>query len=91
MIKWVKKQLGAFVLATSSVERNSLGQEGLSLDINEHEEQSHKKGTLEYALIQGEVTQEVRDLRWRMYKVLNASDKMIVSTQISINQRVNRV
>jgi hypothetical protein len=74
MIKWVKRQVAAFSLAMASVEKNALSQSGKDFDLNEREEQSHKKGTLEYALIQGEVTQEVRDLRWRMYKVLEATD-----------------
>ena len=74
MIKWVKRQVAAFSLAMASVEKNALSQSGKDFDLNEREEQSHKKGTLEYALIQGEVTQEVRDLRWRMYKILEASE-----------------
>lgn len=74
MKKWVKRQMATLSLAMASVEKNALTQVGKDLDLNEREEQSHKKGTLEHALIQGEVTQEVRDLRWRMYKVLEASD-----------------
>lgn len=74
MVKWIKRQVAAFSLAMASVEKNALSQVGKDFDLNEREEQSHKKGTLEYALIQGEVTQEVRDLRWRMYKMLEASE-----------------
>lgn len=74
MINWIKRQAAALTLAMASVEKNALSQSGKDFDLNEREEQSHKKGTLEYALIQGEVTQEVRDLRWRMYKVLDATD-----------------
>lgn len=74
MINWIKRQAAALTLAMASVEKNALSQSGKDFDLNEREEQTHKKGTLEYALIQGEVTQEVRDLRWRMYKVLDATD-----------------
>ena len=74
MINWIKRQAAALSLAMASVEKNALSQSGKDFDLNERQEQSHKKGTLEYALIQGEVTQEVRDLRWRMYKVLEATD-----------------
>lgn len=74
MIKWFKKNLAAFSLAMSSVEKNTLTQDGLIFDIGEREEQSYKKGTLEYALVNGEVTQEVKDLRWRMYKMLETSE-----------------
>ena len=74
MVKWFKKNLAAFSLAMSSVEKNTLSQNGLTFDIGEREEQSYKKGTLEYALVNGEVTQEVKDLRWRMYKMLQSSE-----------------
>tara|TARA_Y100001937_G_scaffold126463_1_gene195807 strand:- start:8131 stop:9117 length:987 start_codon:yes stop_codon:yes gene_type:complete len=74
MIKWFKKNLAAFSLAMSKVEKNTLTQDGLSLDVGEREEQSYKKGTLEYALVKGEVTQEVKDLRWRMYKMIESSE-----------------
>ena len=80
MRKWINRQIGAFALATASVEQNALGQEGFTMDMGEREEQSHKKGTLEYALVKGEMTQEVVDLRWRMYKMLDASDKIIVTS-----------
>lgn len=79
-MKWVKRQVAVLSLAMAGVEKNALSQVGRDIDLNEREEQSHKKGTLEYALVQGEVTQEVRDLRWRMYKMLDASDKIIVTS-----------
>ena len=69
-MKWIKRQIAAFSLAMSSVEKNTLSQQGLTVDAGVNSEQSHKKGTLEYNLINGEVTQEVKDLRWRMYKIL---------------------
>lgn len=85
MKKWIKRQMATLSLAMASVEKNALTQIGKDLDLNEREEQSHKKGTLEHALIQGEVTQEVRDLRWRMYKVLEASDDL-TTTIIGYNE-----
>ena len=80
MVNWLKKQMAVIALATSSVEKNALGQNGLTVDTGVSTEQSHKKGTLEHNLINGEVTQEVKDLRWRMYKMLDASDKIIVTS-----------
>jgi len=74
MLKWFKRQIATLSLAIANVEKNALSQIGKDLDLNENQEQSHKKGTLEHSLIQGEVTQEVRDLRWRMYKMLEASE-----------------
>tara|TARA_R100000544_G_C2225769_1_gene60570 strand:+ start:867 stop:1826 length:960 start_codon:yes stop_codon:yes gene_type:complete len=79
MNKWIKRQIAAFSLAMSSVEKNTLSQQGLTVDAGVNSEQSHKKGTLEYNLINGEVTQEVKDLRWRMYKILGAVDKVKVN------------
>ena len=78
-MKWIKRQIAAFSLAMSSVEKNTLSQQGLTVDAGVNSEQSHKKGTLEYNLINGEVTQEVKDLRWRMYKILGAVDKVKVN------------
>lgn len=101
MIKWLKKQVAAFSLAMAGVEKSALTQSGRNLNLNEREEQSYKKGTLEYALVQGEVTQEVKDLRWRMYKMLQASNSLttiitgydedgmpITKTETSKKQRV---
>tara|TARA_R110000796_G_scaffold61077_2_gene141410 strand:- start:53186 stop:54145 length:960 start_codon:yes stop_codon:yes gene_type:complete len=78
-MKWIKRQIAAFSLAISSVEKNTLSQQGLTVDAGVNAEQSVKKGTLEHSLIQGEVTQEVKDLRWRMYKILGAVDKVKVN------------
>jgi hypothetical protein len=73
--KWIKKQLTAVVLATGSVEENMLSQGGGSSESDVSSERSHKQGTLSDALSRGELTQEVRDLRWRMYKVLDETSK----------------
>ena len=70
----MKKQFRNFVtglsMALSSVEKNALKRtdELLSSDITAT--QRHSQGTLADALINGEVTQEVENLRWRMHKVL---------------------
>tara|TARA_R100000900_G_scaffold72388_2_gene57081 strand:- start:8705 stop:9664 length:960 start_codon:yes stop_codon:yes gene_type:complete len=79
MMNWIKRQMAVFSLAVSSVEKNTLGQQGLVVNDGVNAEQSHKKGTLEYNLINGEVTQEVKNLRWRMYKILGAVDKVKVN------------
>lgn len=60
-------------LATSSVEKNALSQDGGKITDNTSQVQRHRQGTLADALNRGELTQEVKDLRWRMYKVLDAS------------------
>lgn len=63
-----------FALATSSVEKNALSQDGGKEITNTSQIQRHKQGTLSDALIRGELTQEVKDLRWRMYKVADESE-----------------
>jgi hypothetical protein len=73
---WLKKQMTAIALATADVEKNALTQGGAGeLGSGTNQERRHKQGTLSDALSRGELTQEVRDLRWRMYKVLDATEK----------------
>ena len=71
--KWLSKQIGALMLATAKVEQNALGQEGQTLSTENGKFQRHTQGTLADDLKQGKITQEVKDLRWRMYKILDAS------------------
>lgn len=74
---WFKKQAAALAVATSKVEKNALGQEGKQAEdldaagvVNPTEQQS-----LMEALRQGVVNEEVRQLRWRMYKIERAADR----------------
>ena len=71
--KWLNRQIGAVMLATAKVEQNALSQEGQSLSAENGKFQRHTQGTLADDLKQGKISQEVKDLRWRMYKVLDAS------------------
>lgn len=75
MKNWFKKQIGAFMLATSKVEQNALSQDGETLSNETSKHQRHNQGTLADDLKQGVVTVEVENLRWRMYKVLDAVNK----------------
>lgn len=61
-------------MALVGVEKNALSQTGGKLDNNVAEEQRHTQGQLADALKHGEVTQEVINLRWRTYKILQACD-----------------
>lgn len=72
MKNWIKRQAAYLALAMAGVEKNALGQKGESLDDNINQERRHSQGTLADSLVHGEVTQEVMDLRWRTYKILNA-------------------
>jgi len=77
---WFKRQMTALSLATANVEKNALGQETIDLGTDTGNYQRHNQGTLADSLIQGELTEEVKNLRWRILKVLDASDKMIISS-----------
>lgn len=74
--KWVKQKMAIASLAMAGVEKNLLKQNGGDASQNIASEQSHMKGTVLDDLKQGRVSQEVMDLRWRMYKVLAASEKI---------------
>lgn len=74
--KWLSRQIGSIMLATAKVEQNALSQEGQALGNESSKFQRHSQGTLADDLVNGVITQEVKDLRWRMYKVLEASAKV---------------
>lgn len=72
--KWFKKNLGILSLAMSNVEKNALSQtgQGLSSDITQTRRMT--EGQLADSLVNGEVTQEVLNLKWRTYKILKATE-----------------
>lgn len=65
--------LSSIALAFSSVEKNLLGQESKNLISDVSHERKQTVSNLAEALTKGEVNMEVRNLRWRMYKILQAS------------------
>jgi len=72
--KWFNQKLGILSLALSNVEKNALTQtgEGLSADVNQTMRLS--QGKLSDSLVNGEITQEVMNLKWRTYKILRATE-----------------
>jgi len=72
--KWIGKNLGVLSLALSNVEKNALSQtgEGLSSDVTQTRRMT--QGQLADSLINGEITQEVLNLKWRTYKILKATE-----------------
>lgn len=78
IINWIRKQATALTLAMSNVEKNAFSQNGEQLGQNVALERKHSQGTLADDLLRGELTQEVKDLRWRTYKVIQASEKVNV-------------
>lgn len=75
---WFKKKVAAISIALSNVEKNVFGQEGLSLDENITQQRRHTQGTLADSLLHGEINQEVKNLRWRTYKILKNSKNIKV-------------
>jgi hypothetical protein len=78
---WFKNKTTIVSIALSNVEKNAFSQtnEGLSADANQVS--SIHQGKISDSLINGEITQEVMDLRWRMYKVMEHSDNMTATIQ----------
>lgn len=76
MLKKIKKYINIAALSMANVEKSSLTQTGLEFYNGVDQSQSQHQGKLMNSMIKGEVTAEVENLRWRMYKVLNETDKM---------------
>jgi len=73
-MKNIKNKIAGFLLATSNVEKNALSQNGEMLGTDINHSTRHTQGKISDSLINGEITEEVKSLRWRMYKILNESD-----------------
>ena len=76
MTNWFKKNITLLSLALAKVEKNALTQEKKDLNEEASQEQSHKKGFLSDALLKGELNQEVKLLRYRTYKILDAASRI---------------
>ena len=73
--EWIKRKVALMSLSMSNLEKDLLGHKNETLTSESNQTQNINKGTLANSLQQGEVTQEVIDLRWRMYKVLRETDR----------------
>lgn len=73
--KWLKRKMAAIAIATASVEESALKQTGNDVGETTGKYQRHNQGSLADDLKQGVVTQQVQELRWRMYKVLEETQK----------------
>ncbi len=71
---WIRKRMVILSVALSNVEKNALSQtgEGLSADVTQTRRMT--QGQLADSLINGEITQEVLNLKWRTYKILKATE-----------------
>lgn len=75
--EWARKKAAMISLSLSNVEKNALGQTGEQLSSDTKQVQRHSQGQLADSLVNGEITQEVINLRWRTYKVLQESQGLI--------------
>ena len=69
-MSWIKNKIAMLSLAMSKVENNTLSQISTPLGEDTSKTQRHTKGTAVDDLKQGIITQEVKNLRWRTYKIL---------------------
>jgi len=74
IINWVKKQIIIFYVSLVNVDKNLLNQNKRLLDDNEHQTTKHTQGQIADSLLNGELTKEVVDLRWRTYKILKETN-----------------
>jgi hypothetical protein len=73
----MKKWLNRISIALANTEKNSLNKTGELLSTDVTQAQRHTQGQVADSLINGEVTQEVMDLRWRTYRVLNETNNYV--------------
>jgi hypothetical protein len=73
---WLGKKISTITMALSSVEKNALNQTGEMISSDIGQTQKHTQGQVADSLINGEITQEVMNLRWRMYKVIQETDSL---------------
>jgi len=70
LINWFNKKMAIIGLAMSNVEKNAFSLTGEAFAANTSQQQRHTQGTVADDLKQGIITEEVKNLRWRTYKVL---------------------
>jgi hypothetical protein len=73
---WFKKQITNLMLSIGNVEKNALSQSDNTLDVEVGQHQRHTQGQLADSLVHGEVTEEVLNLKWRTYKILQQTQKV---------------
>ena len=71
---WLTNQIARVIFSVSNVEKNALGQNGQTLETDVNKHQRLTQGQVADSLINGEITQEVIDMRWRMYKIMRETE-----------------
>lgn len=75
--KWVKRKLALMAFALASAEKGAFGQVADALGNDESMTQTYTQGMLSDSLMRGEITLAVKELRWRLYKVLSESKNRV--------------
>ena len=70
--KWLKDTVAMATVAFSNVEKDMLGQKATPITNDVTHVRRNTQGSLMDALVNGEITQEVKELRWRTYMVTKA-------------------
>jgi hypothetical protein len=71
---WLTNQIARVIFSVSNVEKNALGQNGQTLETDVNKHQRLTQGQVADSLINGEITQEVLNLKWRTYKIIKATE-----------------
>ena len=69
--EWLRSKVASVFISLSNVEKNTITQGSDQVSNDTHYTRRNTQGTLADSLINGEVTQEVQNLVWRTYKILN--------------------
>jgi len=89
MMNWLKSQFLALILALVNVEKNALKQNGGNLSDDVGQEQQIQQNQFLQDLIQGRVTQEVKFLRWRIFKILETIQGKDITVKENADGTVN--
>jgi hypothetical protein len=74
---YLKRKMAMLSLALASVEKSSLNQVSDALGSVGFVNETMAQGSMADSMIRGVVTTEVKQMRWRMYKILNTVDNLI--------------
>ena len=74
--KWAKRKAAILSIALANVESDVLGQKSTTAGGEVSQVRDITQGTLMDNLLKGEVTQAVKELRWRTYKVMQAASDL---------------
>jgi hypothetical protein len=73
IIRYLKRKMTLLSLALSRVEKSSLNQHSDALGSEGTVHETMNQGSMADALLRGEITMPVKELRWRLYKILTES------------------